>query len=228
MARERPILFSGAMVRAILEGWKTQTRRVVRFTPAGHVKEPGGHRRWHPEDPDAVLACPYGQPGDRLWVRERFTYWERRESDAVLEPGESRDHQHPGFHKLCERLTHDGEDYVQYLADGALRTLSEWPARHDVYDHCVGRFGRVIPSIHMPRWASRLTMEITGVRAERVQDITDAGAEAEGAQNGNVAVFAALWDSINDSRGTGWDRNPWVWVVEFKVLEPATAGADRE
>jgi len=132
---ERPILFSGPMIRAILAGRKTQTRRVAKLTGAGRVKEAGSHRNWHLADPDAVKACPYGTPGDRLWVRETF-----------CDTG-------------CQRAV--------YRADTA---VENWKYR-------IWR-----PSIYMPRWASRITLEITDVRLERLQDISEADAAAEGVE----------------------------------------------
>lgn len=184
----RPILFSGEMVRAILEGRKTQTRRVVKYTCAGHVKEPNGNRRWLPDDPDAVLACPYGQPGDRLWVRETW---------AKIPTGE----------------------YV-YRAD--------IPAKDEALERQISGRGDAPwkPSIHMPRRASRITLEIVSVRIERLCDITKEDTKAEGVivrepdvLNAWLAEWIDLWDSINAARGFGWEKNPRVWVVEFKQLE---------
>jgi len=152
---ERPILFSAPMVRAILAGQKTQTRRVAKFTDAGHLKEPGGRRRWHHDDPNATLACPYGQPGDRLWVREAHWFFQD-EHDPVI-----------GYTPPM-MTTED----VEYRADGE-STRHGWR-----------------PSIHMLRWASRITLEITSVRVER------------------------LWSSINGIES--WHADPFVWVVEFK------------
>lgn len=205
--KERPILFSAPMVRAILDGSKTQTRRVAKRTAAGHVKETGGHRRWHIADFDAYLACPYGQPGDRLWVRET---WAAPHSEDGRPPRAIQ----------CDQLR------IHYSA-------SE------------GRGGLVWrPSIHMPRWASRITLEITAVRVERLWEVSEADAVSEGV--GGITVsdggatrwvnysrpdskgsafgdarssYRSLWDEIN---GQGsWDANPWVWVVEFKRLEVA-------
>lgn len=195
--KERPILFSAPMVRAILSGTKTQTRRAVKLTANGHVKEPGGHRRWHPADPDAWLACPYSQPGDRLWVRETF----RRDLDRL-----------------------HSRKLIEYAADDEVRDAGP-SAAFDFPD--IGWR----PSIHMPRWASRITLEITGVRVERLQDLSEADAQAEGCSlecmtptgdDSGSAIYGpggylALWESIN---GAGsWAVNPWVWVVDFKRIE---------
>jgi hypothetical protein len=189
---ERPILFSAPMVRALLAGTKLMTRRVAKLTANGHVKEPGGHRRWHPADPNASQACPYGQPGDRLWVRETWAYQ---------------------IHALASN-NHEAEGPWVYAADN--------PQAHERL--C----DRWRPSIHMFRPASRITLEITGVRIERLQDISESDAEAEGAEYGldceggfNLHPlgnrrhgYAHLWEEIN---GAGsWAANPWVWVVDFK------------
>ena len=177
------------MVRALLDGSKTQTRRAVKLTESGRVKEPGGYRRWYPADKQAVLACPYGIPGGHLWVREAH-WWFKDEHDPVT-----------GYYP--PKLTSDD---VEYRADGD--------------------DGRTVwrPSIHMPRWASRITLEITGVRVERLHDISWGDAMAEGCPFPNMAQgddprkwYADLWNSIS---GPGsWDANPFVWVVEFKRVE---------
>lgn len=218
--RSRPILFSAPMVRAILDGTKTQTRRVIKHQPPADVA-PITVGRYHPtvvnrhgeEEPGPEIfgaydsigewgcKCCYGEPGDRLWVRESFQ---------------------PLFAKGVERADTDygnGQGYaVRYVAtDGA----TEWVDGDDNITM------RCTPSIHMPRWASRITLEITGVRVERLSDISSADAAAEGVSFGNVTdpetgeidrdaceAFEQLWESIN---GPGsWDANPWVWVVEFK------------
>ena len=179
------------MVRAVLDDSKTQTRRTAKLTDAGHVKEPGGHRRWHPGDPNARLACPYGQPGDRLWVREAW-----RAVDLV-------------------------DDCAPRELTAGCRVWYEADAPHQP------GYGRYRPPMFMPRWASRITLEITAVRIERLQDISEADAIAEGApwaacgspqEGSHKAGYAALWESIN---GTGsWAANPLVWVVEFKRVKP--------
>ena len=201
--KERPILFSAPMVRALLAGTKTQTRRVVKKLPLNLNRETNSI-----EVDDAniengrfvkMIPCPYGQPGDRLWVRETFGHFERNENFA------------PG----CD---------VFYRADGESLAVEPWR-----------------PSIHMPRWASRITLEVTGVRVERLQDISEADARAEGIfphvrggwhwlkhDSSNLddwnqfgyktaaLAFRALWVSINGP--DNWAENPWVWVVEFKRL----------
>jgi hypothetical protein len=202
--RERPILFSAPMVRAILDGRKTQTRRLVKPRRAHEVayKANDGHVYSIPEgevgehepcgDP-RPLPCPYGAPGDRLWVRETI----RR--GPVLQDG------------LIGR-----RDTATYAADGAPTPLDTWPWQRPV-----------LPGIHCPRGLSRITLEVTGVRVERLQDISEDDARAEGVTPticlpGDVVAygpaFAHLWDSINRTRAP-WDSNPWVWVIEFHARE---------
>jgi len=204
--KERPILFSGAMVRAILEGRKTQTRRECKFTSAGHLKATRSHKRWHPEDPEALQACPYGLPGDRLWVRERFALSLMNGCIPVQGPPSNAEILGPSIH------------FCATQQEESLASLNKWR-----------------PSIHMPRWASRITLEIVSIRVERLQDISEADAKVEGADPYNAALdigtkgtprldagpfqkgYALLWGQIS---GPGsWCSNPWVWVVEFNRVE---------
>jgi hypothetical protein len=197
--KERPILFSGPLVRAILDGRKTQTRRVVKTTDSGRVKAAGSAKNWHLDDPNAVLACPYGVPGDRLWVRETWSAIPVYEVDnGVYEAGEP-------YHKVPKEKPSNA--HVIYAAD----TDAEGPFR---------------PSIHMPRWASRILLEVDSVRVERLNDISELDAKAEGCfpretEDGWLScrtAFCELWEAINGP--DSWDANPWVWVVEFgRVLE---------
>lgn len=200
----RPILFSGSMVRALLDGSKTQTRRIAKLTAGGHVKEPRGQRRWHPGCDGAPQACPYGQPGDLLWVRETWAH----DAESV---------------EACRSAYED-----------ILGGLSYGPYYHATE---TGRDSlRWRPSIHMPRWASRITLRIINVRVERLQAISEADARAEGARPLDVATgretldpnsrqgsytahYRHIWETINGS--DSWDANPWVWVVEFKRVTPA-------
>lgn len=206
---EKPILFSAAMVLAILEGRKTQTRRVVNpqpmedFSwarrgakyPSTFYKNLDVMQTWMRKD------CPYGQPGDRLWVKETFK---------------------------CEELEHYGEDGVRFRADGVFRGIENSREASDKWADAYREGGKWRPSIFMPRWASRIILEVVNVRVERVQEIREADAKAEGATLDNsgrlegignfVDGFAIIWDKINKKRGFGWDVNPWVWVVEFKVV----------
>jgi hypothetical protein len=203
---DRPILFSAPMVRALLAGTKTQTRRVLKAVPppgAQRVIRPFRDERlqWAATDPhdmeqgQLVLGdaprCPYGAPGDRLWVRETWAY-----------------------HLHAQASSREADGPFVFAADGK-------PALH------VRLCEHWRPSIHMPRTASRITLEVTGVRVERLQSISVRDAIAEGATplppdpvcaqvcpEDYVAGYRSLWESIN---GTGsWDANPWVWVVEFR------------
>lgn len=211
--KTRPILFSGPMVRAILNGRKTQTRRVMKPQPMLENVFVGGMHRdawvWKDTaDPAGWLMhsmCPHGKPGDRLWVRETWAY---------------------GVHALASERDEDGP--FVYAADGTDqgRLCSRWR-----------------PSIHMPRTASRILLDITSIRVERLQKISAADARAEGiARDGDgyerfpvdpdapagqsftrnpVLAYRGLWDYIN-GRGA-WDANPWVWVIEFKRAEGGEA-----
>ena len=238
--RERPILFSGPMVRAILEGRKTQTRRVIVPQPwedVGTLRvgvyhpeivvrgeyEPGPEEfgAWS-EDGEFAVRCRYGKPGDRLWVRE--SGWQPKEPNE-LELREGAD--------TWPKYVYDADEPLRPAF--ALAYYSEYGWKHK-------------PSIHMPRWASRLTLEITDVRVERVQDISREDSVAEGARRfddipdphpfgigprwsmetptstdqclGNARfAFANTWNSINAKRGYGWDTNPWVWCLTFKVVQ---------
>lgn len=230
--RKRGILFSGPMVRAILEGRKSQTRRVVnpRLLPRAHSPFVGGDGLWrwmtgaisYVED---ERRCPHGQPGDRLWVRETW---------GVLYPQHKGDADEPVFYRA---------DYTQDEMDG--QVMPRWR-----------------PSIFMPRWASRITLDLTEVRVERLQDISEEDARAEGCQMriqpmpknavcmdgvrrpvlvSARGAFRELWESINPppqcsyvgkcnssrcplhspdkSQRKDWDANPWVWALTVRRVE---------
>lgn len=211
--KERPILFTGPMVRAILDRRKTQTRRVVKPQPTwsesgqrwGWSSKDGCHsfiwpnERGYPVHAGMPKCCPYGVPGDRLWVRETW-----------------------GWHR-------DFDPHKTQLGHGLLA----WKAGSSgCPDTLIAGWK---PSIFMPRWASRITMEIVSVRVQRVQEITENDAKAEGIvtgpvglwsgcsesdAHGAVAQYRKLWDSINAKRGFGWGVNPWVWAIEFKRITP--------
>lgn len=223
--KERPILFSAPMVRAILDGTKTQTRRIVKLphqNPLGQwepttIGGPNGGRTaagvtiheqgaiWHTRTGD-VLLCQYGQPHDRLWVRETWLGWWN-------------------------------------TADGSLSHVAAFKA--DGYE--LERGERWMPSIHMPRKASRILLEVTGVRVERLQDISEADAIAEGIErsveyptlwkrgplhgdqntmkvtNFPKLAYRSIWEQINGHES--WAANPWVWVVEFRRIDQLKAAA---
>lgn len=209
--KSHPILFSGPMIRAVLEGRKTQTRRSVSRRLLGSwdlPRGPGDVAAGYPfietadgEHISVVKLCPYGQPGDRLWVREKFAYCVG--TTDITDEWYSVSIPASQYKRDCPWLN---TYHITYAAD-------DGPGDDPIH-------GRWRPSIHMPRWASRITLEITGVRVERLQDITYDDVEAEGAAIGEgygwVRDWAELWDSINGP--DSWDANPWVWVVEFKVL----------
>ena len=210
---EKPIIFNGEMVRAILDGRKTQTRRVVKPQPWDSVNhcviKPDGRLgtyedrasgRVHILEGSDGKPCPYGAPGDRLWVRET---WAVHHSFDDTKPSEI-----DGLGKILLWLRADASQ------DG-------WEAR-----------GQWRPSSQMPRWASRITLTVKDVRVERLKDIGEADAIAEGVEPkgldhvvGTRYRFGQLWNSINYTRGFGWDVNPWVWVIEFEV-EPGATGEE--
>lgn len=211
-AKERPILFSGPMVRAILEGRKTQTRRVLKahglslnplshdYATRGEMTSSGaavfyGDRGWSRD-----VTCPYGQAGDRLWVRET---WCPR-GNGRLE---------------IERLQRPF-----FAADPNSGKPKGWRWR---------------PSIHMPRWASRIALEVTEIRVQRLQEISEEDAKSEGIERSNderwpwrnydpldgapfvrpTTSFMSLWNSINGAQpGCLWMDNPWVWAISFRSL----------
>jgi len=224
--RSRPILFSAPMVRALLVGSKTQTRRIVKFVQCAAPCN-CDHPRWHSAVPNdwhcgtcgagvrigadcRGLVCPYGGPGDTLWVREA---WQSDVAHAYTKPS----------------LIPPGERFF-FQADGGSMGTTELSV--------CGTGWR--PSIHMPRWASRITLKITDVRVERLNEISaeDADAECFGGdfpENvlpelfpmreggwGHLSLpecYARLWEHIN---GPGsWEANPWVWAVSFEVITPA-------
>ena len=200
--KERPIIFSGPMVRAILEGRKTQTRRVIKPQPPEKYEltgipcaKIGGTWTWDFHDgihfsenwgPEFSARCPYGRPGDLLWVRET---WSHRASDL--------------------RIAYKAGPYP-------------WDVKHDL---CKWR-----SSIHMPKKYARLWLRITNVRVERVQEITEEDAKLEGIEaewrqathpkKTYRAGMQFIWDSLNAKRGYPWESNPYVWVVEFEKAKP--------
>lgn len=192
--KERPILMNGAMVRATLDGSKTQTRRLVKCHPLinGEFTD---EFILHPEN-HVSDDCPHGKIGDQLWVRETFN------GPMWLGNDEPTDSHTP--------------KYCHYAA-----TEAGPPEYMDADDNLVCRWK---PSIHMPRWASRIQLEITGVRAERLKNISRGDAMDEGCPFPNMAQgddprkwYAELWESIN---GAGsWDANPLVWAIEFRRIK---------
>ncbi|PKO03060.1 MAG: hypothetical protein CVU43_04575 [Chloroflexi bacterium HGW-Chloroflexi-5] len=219
--KERPILFSGEMVRAILEGRKTQTRRVIKPQPSWRY--PGNYERSYTmsfirgvwcatvgfgmaQEGYRFFNCPY-EKGMMLWVREAY---------------------------LPDPPADGTWDDVVYM--GCKNApLSMIPEKFRNQSHCLYKStwkGLDLiwkPSIHMPRWASRILLEVVSVRVERVQDISLKDINAEGTPytldpakrpyGTRHEQFQRLWDSINEKRGLPWESNPWVWVIEFKKVE---------
>ncbi|MEW6462952.1 MAG: hypothetical protein AB1459_17660 [Pseudomonadota bacterium] len=254
--KERPILFSGPMVRAILEGRKTVTRRVAKFKPreagynlafsgldagnyctgvmkSGFVLRSRGGPSGCWNDRTWPIHCPYGLPGDRLWVRETW-------SDVNLQGA-------PGIAYRADDDVRDLMEDESFLDERGAFNYGD--PRCKAYhfacwseDLLAGTEGRWRPSIHMPRWVSRILLEITAVRVEQLQDITEEQAVVEGvdrpenirdvdvwdgaerelfnAMNQPRDRFKRLWADINGAES--WDANPWVWVVEFKRVEAAS------
>jgi len=211
---ERPILMSAPMVRAILEGRKTQTRRVVKPR-----KDMGFGCPLAPNEIAGEINngdytnSVYGAPGDRLWIRENFQ--PLMADDVREEDWLSCDYKTGKGYKVSYPATDGVKEYYDIGSDNAF---------------C----DRVTPSIHMPRWASRINLEITAVRVKLLQDISEQDARSEGAESADYATgrkcilepdkgsyrlhYRSIWEQIN---GAGsWDANPWVWVVEFKRVSP--------
>jgi hypothetical protein len=201
--KERPILFSGEMVRAILDDRKTMTRRVIKPQPEGDQFSgfnAFGEAIFYPRNDNSndpgLRKCPY-QKGQTLWVRETWA------AQHAFDPHSPKE--------IYSAAIEMGQEIIPHYA--ATENLGGLIKR---------------PSIFMPRWASRITLEITDVRVERVRDISEEDAISEGVDAVSQADiprqatwnrrqdFKQLWDSINAKRGYGWDANPWVWVVEFK------------
>ena len=205
-AKERPIPFNVPMVRALLDGTKTQTRRALRIQPpdwALNVFAVGRDHYFHEgsaAQPGKCwpafgrgVPCPHGQPGDRLWGKE--THWCDDEDGAIL--------------------------YAANVQDFQIVNQNKFETGSAKYNWTPSRF--------MPRAASRITLEITGVRVERLQDISEADALSEGVDgkswpqeftkkgHGGRSDFRDVWESI--SGPNSWTANPWVWVIGFKVLQ---------
>ncbi|HHG0795960.1 hypothetical protein [Klebsiella pneumoniae] len=224
--KERGMIFNAEMVRAILDGRKTQTRRPIkwkqtRFTEIGE-REDGSRWPWS-EDAEHACdfwhPCPFGAVGDRIWVRET---WQ-------------------AIHDYCDENGH--VDERRYARSIPRHRGNYW---HPVYQEAWGNESREDrdfpwrPSIHMPRWASRILLEITDVRVERLNAISEEDARAEGIIDGGCLncgepepcgcanpepdatdAFAYLWQSIYGQEN--WNANPWVWVIEFKRVEGGAA-----
>lgn len=206
--KERGIIFSAPMVRALLSGSKSQTRRPVKLVGSDCIETHDGlcHEwPWSVERDDWV-PCPYGEPGDELWVKET----------SIVAPADWTSDRET----MCSQhvIDRDGRPrLIQYLATQ--------PDREAANDYGL----KASPSIFMPRWASRITLELTSVRVERLQDITPADAIAEGIKPAANCytidcdtadprdAYRTLWESLHGPES--WAASPWVWVLGFKVVQ---------
>lgn len=238
--RERPILFSA---RAILDGRKTVTRRLMKPTPHkvdGGVPFSDAPAWAHAEPGSAVMRCPYGVRGDRLWVREtwRIGAWNEDDQQIAVDYFDG-----PDKNWRQVPLTPEGLELFDRLWIQSSNECLRKGVRPNVDGNYRWKPGesplRWRPSIHMPRWASRITLEVTGVRVERLQDISEVDAISEGVRQmrdgsecwvgregprGLVTpwptareAFRDLWRSINGP--DSWAENPFVWVIEFKRIK---------
>ena len=232
---ERPIPFNAPMVRAVLAGTKTQTRPAM-YVPSKldrailDLRYPPsyGDGEWPNLPPGKAWTLSNWrkvQPGDRLWVREAFRFTDVFDADSPSRVGE----------RCVDAGYRTPWAPIQFEAD---RARLNWQHTGTPPHEGQPRPGKLRPAMFMPRWASRITLEVTGVRVERLQDISEADAQAEGAPSADLVSgrecifphqgtyrwgFRLLWESIN---GPGsWDANPWVWVVEFKRAEAQHAAA---
>ena len=194
----KPIIFSTEMVKAILEGRKTITRRVVKpqYTVNKEIwtsiKTKGYIYQGDITNCEELIrVCPYGNVGDRLWVRETFNYSGSAQADM--------------------RLLYKADEKISLPNNSFYYSGRKWK-----------------PSIFMPRWASRITLEITAIRVERLQEISNGDCLQEGIEcadmpmiNNAIGKFMILWGSLNKKRGYSWESNPFVWVIEFKKINNA-------
>ena len=216
--RELPILFSTPMVQSILDGRKSMTRRIIKpsvvdkfnLNPSGKLL--GSFSEEVGDIYPTVDDCQY-QPGDYLWVRETWTKYYYSDENGY---------------------THYDQPMIYYAADGEPDFRIVDGDGFEVDDQRI----KWKPSIHMPKSAARIWLEVTDVRVERLQDITEADAITEGIENGQLyyygephaikgspkccntakEAFKGLWNSLNAKRGYGWDTNPWVWVISFRRI----------
>lgn len=222
--KEHPILFSAEMVRAILSGKKTMTRRTKGLEFVN--KDPDNWTSNIFQRDVAIQCkkvidssrCPYGKVGDLLWVKETWGVCEKLWADYGWE-----------FQGLISFSTKSSKND---LVTSGMNVIRQVIYAADGYERTVGYEPGFKPSIFMPRWASRITLRIKSIRVERVQDITEADVRLEGGppshpsidvvsrefgyKNFAISWFAQLWDSINAKRGYSWESNPWVWVIEFE------------
>lgn len=212
--KERPIIMSADSVRAILAGNKTQTRRVFKNPAAGMVGWDRGLMQLKSSNLGPLRFCPYGVPGDRLWIREGWKFLSIGPRHFVDDP----------FPCAWRYRADDKKAWGPVTHDKLPKQFNSKKWRSPIY---------------MPRWASRITLGILNIRVERLSDIDNEGALAEGvdkAGHGETVLllglnaipamskpifdFAIMWNKLNKKQGFGWHQNPWVWVVEFAALLP--------
>jgi hypothetical protein len=236
--RERPIIFNADMVRAILDGHKTQTRRLVKpqpniFGPSDASWFDAKSEFWRNSSQYARDCCPFGSVGDRLWVREAFDIVN---DPAAYAPGRKP----PRLPEGCGE--YDAGPYKKRGPNGE-RWVVDYAADKNTRVMDIAGQRKWTPSIHMPRWASRITLEILSVRIERLQKITEADAKVEGVmglstelmqdaarrvasegsagapsyQVGPIDYFRQLWDRLYGKKpGCAWADSPYVWVISFR------------
>lgn len=228
--KEHPILFGGEMVRAILDGRKTQTRRVIKHQGCAlhefaFYEVDGNEVR---DQDGKTKTNPFGEPGSRLWVRE--TFWKDSRVNYDDHPGEI-------FYDATPEIAmdHRGEIINATYLDGVI--VNREDSLRNIH---ANKFWSRRPSIFMPRWASRITLEVKAVRVERLQDISEEDAIAEGCEPidnpdydpddpcddpefSHVASFCELWDSITKDAAYKWASNPWVRVVDFVHVQQETS-----
>ena len=226
MQKETGLMFKAPLVRAILSGQKTQTRRVVKWrdlqkglnlglsglraakTANGWVLE--SDSRSSSEWRCKPTLCPMGQPGDRIYVRETW-------QGPLMSTKEWEEHYFSNKDELPSKFKTPA--YCKYAADGGAP-----PEFTTMDDETVARWK---PSIHMPKWAARIWLEVTGVRVERLLEISEADAETEGIgflrevpDADETLTAKQLFECLWDSTGGDWAANPWVWVIDFKRITP--------
>lgn len=232
--KKRGMIFNAEMVRAILDGRKTQTRRIVKVNCMDICeKDDGSLWPWREDEEnhgDYWYPCPFGEVGDRIWVRETWALLGNEDGCCIDWNG-----------KLCKGDEREAARIYRASCEQKQGDYGLWSIPDDAdwktYTENEKFEGAWRPSIHMPRWASRITLEITGVRVERLNDVSDTDAVAEGllpagdmlpdypgtflTPKGDFATakvaFQRLWESIYGEES--WQSNPWVWVVEFKRVE---------
>ena len=264
--KERPIIFSGEMVRAILDGKKTMTRRLVKgdiskYKHAHIIKQSSDKSRegkaYFYDEPvgcmvlsSQLVKCPYGKIGDRLWVREAYTVtgWNCDDGSVYIK------YLADGHEQYFDNETDEMECAIDSLVASVCKELDKRkvPMLNDeAYDCSLDRNKpRNRSPMLMPRFASRILLEITDIRVERLNDISEADALKEGIRNYNFEMedspdtyvgythlqkddgkstlyktpaiaFERLWDTLNAKKGYPWSSTPWVWAIEFKVIEVA-------